>query len=43
VTDLAEGKAEQARLDLVEALDKAPLFHPLQAAHAKSVLESLEG
>lgn len=40
---LAEGNEEQARVELAEALDKAPLFHPLQAPHARSVLESLEG
>ena len=40
---LAEGNEEQARLELSEALDNAPMFHPLQAPHAKSVLESLEG
>ena len=40
---LAEGNEKQARLELSEALDKAPMFHPLQAPHAKSVLESLEG
>lgn len=40
---LAEGNEEQARVELAEALDKAPLFHPLQASHARSVLESLEG
>ncbi len=40
---LAEGNEEQARVELTEALDKAPLFHPLQAPHARSVLESLEG
>ena len=40
---LAEGNEKQARLELSEALEKAPMFHPLQAPHAKSVLESLEG
>ena len=40
---LAEGNEDQARVELAEALDKAPLFHPLQAPHARSVLESLEG
>ena len=40
---LAEGNEEQARVELAEALDKAPMFHPLQAPHAKSLLESLEG
>ena len=40
---LAEGNEDQARLELSEALDNAPMFHPLQAPHAKSVLESLEG
>jgi tetratricopeptide (TPR) repeat protein len=40
---LAEGNEKQARLELSEALDNAPMFHPLQAPHAKSVLESLKG
>ena len=40
---LAEGKNEQARVELAEALDKAPMFHPLQAPHARSELESLGG
>ena len=38
---LAEGNDARAQIELAEALDKAPNFHPLQAPHAKSLLESL--
>jgi tetratricopeptide (TPR) repeat protein len=40
---LAQGNDAQAGVELSEALDKAPMFHPLQAPHARSVLKSLEG
>ena len=39
---LAEGNEAQARRRALEALDNAPMFHPLQAPHARSVVESLE-
>jgi tetratricopeptide (TPR) repeat protein len=38
---LAEGDEARAQHELRQALDKSPLFHPLQAPHARSVLESL--
>ena len=38
---LAEGDESRARAELSEALELAPRFHPLQAPHARSVLESL--
>lgn len=39
---LAEGDEGRARKELTQALDKAPLFHPLQAPDARRVLRSLE-
>jgi tetratricopeptide (TPR) repeat protein len=40
---LAEGDEQRARVELAEALDKAPLFHPILAPHAQRLLDSLRG